>query len=116
MRHRNTTKTLGRKSSARKALIRDLVTAMVTYDRIEVTLGKAKVARPVVEKMITVAKKNDLAARRQLLAYFSTEQPVKKLLEVIGPRFKDRNGGYTRLTKLGTRQGDAAETALIEFV
>ncbi|MEK9155032.1 MAG: 50S ribosomal protein L17 [Patescibacteria group bacterium] len=116
MRHRNKTKTLGRKSSARKALIRDLVTAMVTYDRIEVTLGKAKVARPVVEKMITVAKKGDLSARRQLLAYFTTEQPVKKLLEVIGPRFKERNGGYTRLTKLGIRQGDAAETALIEFV
>jgi large subunit ribosomal protein L17 len=116
MRHRNKTKTLGRKSSARKALIRDLVTAMVTYDRIEVTLGKAKVARPVVEKMITVAKQGDLAARRQLLAYFTTEQPVKKLLEVIGPRFKERNGGYTRLTKLGIRQGDAAETALIEFV
>ena len=89
---------------------------MVTYDRIEVTLGKAKVARPVVEKMITVAKKGDLSARRQLLAYFTTEQPVKKLLEVIGPRFKERNGGYTRLTKLGIRQGDAAETALIEFV
>lgn len=116
MRHRNTTKTLGRKSSARKALIRDLVTAMVTYERIEVTAGKAKVFRPVVEKMITVAKTNTLASRRQLLAYFSTEQPVKKLIEVLGPRFADRNGGYTRLTKMGIRQGDAAEVAVIEFV
>lgn len=116
MRHRNKTKTLGRKAAPRKALIRDIVTAMVTYERIEVTAVKAKVARPVVEKMITVAKKNTLASRRQLLAYFTTEQPVKKLIDVLAPRFKDRNGGYTRLTKLGTRQGDAAETALIEFV
>lgn len=116
MRHRNKTKTLHRKAAPRRALIRDIVTAMVTYDRIEVTEAKAKVARPVVEKMITIAKKGTLASRRQLLAYFTTEQPVKKLIEVIAPRFKDRNGGYTRLTKLGTRQGDAAETALIEFV
>lgn len=116
MRHRNKTKTLGRKSSARKALIRDLVTALVTYERIEVTAGKAKVFRPVAEKMITVAKENTLAARRQLLAYFTTDQPVNKLLEVLGPRFKDRNGGYTRMTKIGIRQGDAAEVAVIEFV
>lgn len=116
MRHRNTTKTLHRKASARKALIRDLVTAMVTYDRIEVTFGKAKVMRPMLEKMVTIAKKGDLAARRQLLAYFTTEQPVNKLLNVLAPRFKERQGGYTRLTKLGIRQGDAAETALIEFV
>lgn len=116
MRHRNKIKTLHRKSAPRKALIRDLVTAMITYDRIEVTAGKAKVARPMVDKMITIAKKNTLASRRQLLAYFSTEQPVKKLIEVLAPRFRDRNGGYTRLTKLGHRQGDAAETAMIEFV
>ena len=116
MRHRNKTKTLGRKSAPRKALIRDLVTAMVTYDRIEVTAGKARVARPVVEKMITIAKKGTLASRRQLLAYFTTEQPVNKLINVLAPRFADRNGGFTRLTKLGTRQGDAAEVAVIEFV
>ncbi len=116
MRHRNKTKTLGRKSAPRKALIRDLVTAMVTYDRIEVTVVKGKVARPVVEKMITIAKKGTLASRRQLLAYFTTDQPVNKLINVLAPRFMDRKGGFTRLTKLGTRQGDAAETALIEFV
>jgi large subunit ribosomal protein L17 len=116
MRHRNKTKTLGRKSAPRKALVRDLVTAMVTYDRIEVTAGKARVARPVVEKMITIAKKGTLASRRQLLAYFTTEQPVNKLINVLAPRFADRNGGFTRLTKLGTRQGDAAEVAVIEFV
>lgn len=116
MRHRNKIKTLGRKAAPRKALIRDLVTAMVTYDRIEVTLGKARVARPMVEKMITVAKKGTLASRRQLLAYFTTEQPVNKLINVLAPRFANRQGGFTRLTKLGTRQGDAAEVAVIEFV
>ncbi len=116
MRHRNKTKTLGRKAAPRKALIRDLVTALVTYERIEVTAGKARVARPMIEKMITVAKKNTLASRRQLLAYFTTDQPVKKLIDVLAPRFKERNGGYTRMTKMGIRQGDAAETAIIELV
>jgi large subunit ribosomal protein L17 len=116
MRHRNKTKTLGRKAPARKALIRDMVTSVVTYERVTTTLGKAKVVRPVLEKMITTAKRGDLSARRMLLAFFTTEQPVNKLLEVLGPRFKERAGGYTRMTKLGQRQGDAAETVLIEFV
>ena len=116
MRHRNKTKTLGRKPSARKALMRDLATALVTYERIETSLGRAKTVRPFIEKLITTSKKGDLTARRALLAYFTTEQPVKKLLEVIGPRYKDRHGGYIRLTKLGTRQGDGSETALIELV
>lgn len=116
MRHRKNKKTLGRKPSARKALMRDLAQALVTYERIETSLGRAKAARPFIEKLITVSKKNDLAARRYLLGYFTTEQPVNKLLEVIGPRYKDRQGGYLRLTKLGTRQGDASETALIELV
>lgn len=116
MRHRSKKKTLGRKSSARKALIRDMVTSVVTYEKVQTTLGKAKVVRPVVEKMVTTAKRGDLAARRQLLSFFTTEQPVNKLLEVLGPRFKERQGGYTRMTKLGQRQGDAAETVLIEFV
>lgn len=116
MRHRSKKKTLGRKSSARKALIRDMVTSVVTYEKVQTTLGKAKVIRPVVEKMVTTAKRGDLTARRQLLSFFTTEQPVNKLLEVLGPRFKERQGGYTRMTKLGQRQGDAAETVLIEFV
>lgn len=116
MRHRSSKKTLGRKSSARKALIRDMVTSVVTYEKVETTLGKAKVVRPVVEKMVTTAKRGDLAARRMLLSYFTTEQPVNKLLEVLGPRFKERKGGYTRMTKLGIRQGDAAEKVMIEFV
>ncbi len=116
MRHRDKNKKLSRKSPARKALLRDLATALITYERIETSLGRAKVARPLIEKLITVAKRNDLASRRYLLGFFTTEQPVKKLLEVIGPRFMTRTGGYVRLTKLGTRQGDRAETALIELV
>ncbi|KKW29664.1 MAG: 50S ribosomal protein L17 [Candidatus Uhrbacteria bacterium GW2011_GWD2_52_7] len=116
MRHRSKKKTLGRKAPARKALVRDLVTAVVTYDKIETTLGKAKYIRPVVDKVITTAKRGDLAARRNLLAFFTTEQPVNKLMDVLGPRFKERNGGYTRMTKLGIRQGDAAEAVIIEFV
>jgi large subunit ribosomal protein L17 len=116
MRHRKQKKTLGRSASARKALLRDLATALFTYEKIQTSLGRAKVVRPVVEKLITTAKKDTLAARRQLLSYFTTDQTVAKLLEVIGPRYKTRAGGYTRLTKLGKRQGDAAETVLIELV
>ncbi len=116
MRHRNKNKTLGRKDSSRKALLRDLVTAVITYDRIETSLGRAKVVKPLIDKMVTVAKKNNLAARRQLLGFFTTEPTVKKLLEVIAPKYATRAGGYTRLTKIGTRHGDAAQMAVIEFV
>lgn len=116
MRHRNTTKTLKRKPSARRALLRDLATSVVVYESIKTTEGKAKAARPVIEKLITTAKKGDLSARRKLLAYFSTEQPVHKLMDVLGPRFKERNGGYTRIVKLGNRQGDGARVVKLELV
>ncbi len=116
MRHRKAKKTLGRSASARKALLRDLATALFTYEKIETSLGRAKVVRPVVDKLITTAKKDNLAARRRLLAYFTTDQTVDKLFEVIGPRYKTRAGGYTRMTKLGRRQGDASETVLLELV
>ena len=116
MRHRNKNKILSRKAPLRKALIRDLVTAMVTHERIEAPLVRLKVARQQLEKLITVAKNPSLQARRRLLAFFATEPSVKKMLEVIGPRYKDRKGGYTRITKMGSRLGDAAETAIIEFV
>ena len=116
MRHRKNKKTLGRKTSARKALLRDLATALLTYEKIETSMGRAKVMRPVVEKIITAAKKDTLAARRRLYSFFTTEQTVNKLFEVIGPRYKDRQGGYTRMTRLGQRQGDAAETVLVELV
>ncbi len=116
MRHRNKTKTLGRSKSAREALLRDLATSVIVYEKINITEGKAKVLRSVVEKLITIAKKGDLSARRQLISYFTTDQPVAKMMDVIGPRYKERAGGYTRITKLGHRQGDAASVVQIELV
>jgi large subunit ribosomal protein L17 len=116
MRHRKVGKTLGRSLAARNALLRDLVTSIVVYEKIETTEAKAKAVRPVVEKIITKAGLGTLAARRALLAYFTTEQPVDKLMDIIGPRFKERNGGYTRITKLRARQGDAAKIVRIELV
>ncbi len=116
MRHLDKTKTLGRSQSARKAVIRDLVTSVVVYEKIETTEVKAKQMRPSLERLITKAKKNDLSTRRYLLSFFCTEQPVNKLLEVLGPRYKTRNGGYMRITKIGSRQGDAAPMVQIELV
>lgn len=116
MRHRKTGKTLGRTATARKALLRDLATSLVVYEKIETTEAKAKAMRPVVEKLITKAGLGTLAARRALLAYFTTEQPVNKLMDVIGPRYKSRAGGYTRILKLRTRQGDAAKVVRVELV
>jgi len=116
MRHRNTTKTLGRTPTARKAMLRDLATSVIVYETVTTTLAKAKTVRPLVEKLITKAKKGDLHARRQLLAFFPTEQPVHKLMDVLGPRYANRPGGYTRITKLGQRQGDGAPVAMIELV
>ena len=116
MRHRKTTKTLGRTATARKAMLRDLATSVIVYEKVKTTLAKAKAVRPVVEKLITKSSAGDLAARRQLLAYFPTEQPVNKLIDVLGPRYAERSGGYTRITKLGHRQGDGAPMAQIELV
>lgn len=116
MRHRNKTKTLKRNASARKALLRDLATSVIVYEKVKTTAGKAKAVQPVVERLITKAKKGDLAARRHMLSYFTTEGPAKKMMEVIGPRYHDRQGGYTRITKLGYRQGDGAEEVMIELV
>ncbi len=116
MRHRNTVKTLKRKTSARKALMRDLATSLFVHEKIKITAGKAKVLRPYAEKLISRAKKGDLAARRRLMRVFTTQQPVNKLLDVIGPRYKDRKGGYIRIIKLGIRKGDGAEVVQIELV
>lgn len=116
MRHRNKVKTLARSKSAREALLRDLATSVIVYEKVKTTEGKAKAVRPVVERLITVAKKGDLNARRRLLAYFTTDQPVQKMIEVLGPRYKDRQGGYTRLIKVGSRQGDGAPVVQIELV
>jgi len=116
MRHRKKTKILDRKKAPRKALLRNLATNLVLYEKIETTEAKAKSLKPVIEKLITKAKKGDLHARRELIKYLYLENAVKKMIEEIGPRYKDRKGGYTRIIKTKARQGDAAKMAIIEFV
>lgn len=107
---------LGRDSSARKALFRGMLTSFFQYDRIETTEAKAKELRGLADQMITLAKRGDLHARRQVLAYLMDEDVVKKLFDEIAPKYADRQGGYTRVIKLGLRKGDAASLALIELV
>ena len=107
---------LGRDRSARKALLRSIVTSLFQHERIETTEAKAKELRKVADKMLTLAKRGDLHARRQVLAYMMDEDVVKKLFDEIAPKYKDRQGGYTRIIKTGVRQGDAAPVAIIELV
>ncbi len=107
---------LGRTSSQRKALFRSLVTSLFREERIVTTEVKAKELRSIAEKLITKAKRGDLHARRQALAYVYDEEVVKKLFDEIAPRYAERNGGYTRIIKVGQRRGDAAETAILELV
>jgi len=107
---------LGRDSSASKALFRSIVTSFFAHGRIETTGAKAKEASKLAAKMITLAKRGDLHARKQVLSYLTDEAVVKKLFEEIGPKYKDRQGGYTRIMKLGPRRGDAAEMAILELV
>lgn len=107
---------LGRDSSARKALFRGMLTSFFQYDRIETTEAKAKELRGLADQMITLAKRGDLHARRQVLSYLMDEDVVKKLFDEIAPKYADRQGGYTRVIKLGLRKGDAAPLALIELV
>lgn len=107
---------LGRDSSARKALFRSMVTAVLDKERIETTEGKAQEVKSIVDEFITLAKKGDLHARRQALAFIYDESVVKKLFETLGPRYADRNGGYTRVIKLGVRKGDAAPVCILELV
>ena len=107
---------LGRDISARKALLRSIVTSLFQHERIETTEAKAKELRKVADKMLTLAKRGDLHARRQVLAYMMDEDVVKKLFDEIAPKYKDRQGGYTRIIKTGVRQGDAAPMVIIELV
>lgn len=116
MRHRKKKKILGRKKEPREALMRGLATSLIIYEKIKTTETKAKTLKPYVEKMITLGRKNTLHARRQLLAKLYVESAVNKVLEVLSPRYKDRKGGYTRITKLGARHGDGAKIAQIEFI
>jgi large subunit ribosomal protein L17 len=116
MRHRNAGYKLGRNTSHRRAVLRNLVTSVVLMDRIETTLTKCKAAQPLVEKMITLGKRGNVHARRQALAYLMTPESVDRLFGVVAPRYGERNGGYTRITRKGPRQGDAAEMAYIELL
>lgn len=107
---------LGRISAHRDLMLRNLVTSLFKNGRIETTDKKAKEAKRLAEKMITLAKRGDLHARRQVLSFVTEETVVKDLFDEIAPKYKDRNGGYTRTMKLGPRRGDAAEMVIIELV
>lgn len=107
---------LGRTSDHRKAMLRAMVTFLLENGRIETTVTRAKEVRSMAEKMITIAKTNELHNKRQVLAYVTKESVVKKLFDEIAPKYADVNGGYTRIVKIGPRRGDAAEMAVIELV
>ncbi|HMM19632.1 MAG TPA: 50S ribosomal protein L17 [Selenomonadales bacterium] len=107
---------LGRDSSARKALFRSMLTSFFAHGRIETTEAKAKEVSKLIAKMITLAKRGDLHARRQVLSYLLDEEVTTKLFDEIAPKYKDRQGGYTRVLKLGPRRGDAAPMAILELV
>jgi large subunit ribosomal protein L17 len=116
MRHRKAGVKLKRDLSARRALLRGLVTSVITEERITTTVPKAKAAKPLLERMITLAKEDNLQARRRAAAFLLTKDSVAKLFDKLGPRFNQRNGGYARIVKLGWRKGDGAETAKLELV
>ena len=116
MRHRKAGKKLSRNASHRKALMRNLVTELLRHGRIKTTLAKAKALRSPTEKMITLGKRGDLHARRQALSYIQSKDVVHELFDTIAARYAEREGGYTRILKLGQRKGDAAPIAFIELV
>jgi large subunit ribosomal protein L17 len=116
MRHRNAGYKLGRNTSHRRALLRNLVTSILMEDRVVTTVTKAKAVRPHVEKLITLGKRGDLHARRQAHAYLMTDDAVKRLFETVAPRYGDRQGGYLRIVRTGFQKGDGAEKAFIELL
>jgi large subunit ribosomal protein L17 len=116
MRHGVSGYKLKRSMSARKALFKGLVTSVIEHERVVTTVPKAKAVQPLVEKMITLAKRDTLHTRRQAAAFLETPDAVKKLFDKLGTRFGQRQGGYTRVVRLGNRKGDGAEQAIIELV
>jgi large subunit ribosomal protein L17 len=116
MRHRKAGYKLGRNTSHRRAMLRNLVTSIILEDRVETTVTKAKAARPHVEKLVTLGKRGDLHSRRQALAYLQTREAVSRLFETVAPRYGDRNGGYLRIVRSGFQKGDGAEKAFIEML
>ena len=107
---------LGKTSDQRRAMLRAMTTYLLENGQIKTTYARAKEVAPIAEKMITLAKKNNLASYRQVLSYITKEDVAKKLFDEIGPKYADRNGGYTRVVKIGPRRGDAAEMAIIQLV
>ena len=107
---------LGKPTNARLALLRQQTTDLLNYGQLKTTVTRAKEVAPLAEKMITLAKQNDLAAYRQALSFLTQEDVAKKLFDQIGPKYADRNGGYTRIVRAGFRRGDAAEVAIVELV
>ena len=116
MRHAKTHRKFNRRSDHRRSMLANLAASLIKHEQIITTLPKAKDLRPVVEKLVTLGKRGDLHARRQAIAQMRDLAMVKKLFEVIGPRYKGRDGGYTRVLKAGFRYGDSAAQAVIEFV
>ena len=116
MRHNISGRKLNRTSSHRKAMFSNMVNALIKHEQITTTLPKAKELRPIIEKMVTLSRKNDLHSRRQAISKLQDNDMVKKLFDVLGPRYAERAGGYTRIIKAGFRYGDSAPMAVIEFV
>jgi large subunit ribosomal protein L17 len=116
MRHRNAGYKLGRNTSHRRAMLRNLVTSVILMDRVETTITKCKASRPLIEKMITLGKDGTVHARRQAAAYLMTPESVDRLFATVAPRYADRQGGYLRIIRTGVRKGDASEMAYIELL
>ena len=116
MRHHKSGRKLGRDASHRKALYANLTGALIEHGRIKTTVAKAKEVRPVAEQMITLGRRGGVHARRQALKFLRSQDVVHKLFDDVGPRFKDREGGYSRIVRIGPRLGDAAEMAYLELV
>jgi large subunit ribosomal protein L17 len=116
MRHLNAHRKLNRKPEHRRAMFANMVAALIKHEQIVTTLPKAKDLRPIVEKLVTLGKRGDLHARRQAIAQMPDLAMIKKLFDVLAPRYESRNGGYTRVLKAGFRHGDSAPVAVIEFV
>lgn len=116
MKHRNSGRRLGRTTPHRAAMVRNMVTSLLEHERIVTTTPKAKEVRKVADKMITLAKRGDLHARRQALAFIRDSKVVMKLFDKLGDEYRDRQGGYTRIIQTGNRNGDAASMAILELV
>src|SRR5579862_3115793 len=116
MRHKRSGSKLKRDAGSRNSLLKGMVTSVIEHERVVTTVSKAKAVQPLVDKMITLAKRDTLHARRQAAAFLETPASVQKLFEKLGTRFGQRNGGYTRVVRLGWRKGDGAEQAMLELV